>query len=65
VAGLLERLADAVDMLAGDPDDLAAALDTHDAEVRMLRDGAGERVARGACVIALSDAAAELEAVSG
>jgi hypothetical protein len=65
LANLLERLADAVEMLAGDPDELAAALDTHDAEVRRLRDGAGEQVARGACVIALSDAASELEAVSG
>ncbi|WP_345609835.1 aromatic acid exporter family protein [Pseudonocardia adelaidensis] len=64
LANLLERLADAVEVLAEDPNELAAALDVHGAEVRRLRDGAGEQAARGACVIAVSDAVSELEAVT-
>jgi hypothetical protein len=65
LAVLLERLADAVDVLAEQPDELAAALDAPGAEARRLREGAGEQAARGACVIAVSDAVAELEAVTG
>ena len=65
LAVLLERLADAVDVLAERPDELAAALDAPGAEARRLREGAGEQAARGACVIAVSDAVAELEAVTG
>jgi hypothetical protein len=64
LAALLERLADAVEVLAERPEELAAALDIPGAEVRRLRDGAGDDAARGACVIAVSDAVAELEAVS-
>ncbi len=65
LAALLERLADAVDVLVERPAELAAALDAPASEARRLRDGAGEQAARGACVIAVSDAVAELEAVSG
>jgi uncharacterized membrane protein YgaE (UPF0421/DUF939 family) len=65
LAVLLERLADAVAILAERPDELAAALDAPGAEARRLRDGAGTQAARGACVIAVSDAVAELEAVTG
>jgi hypothetical protein len=64
MARLLERLADAVEMLAERPGELAEALDTHGAEVHRLRDGAGDEAVRGACVIAVSDAVSELEAVS-
>ncbi len=64
LAGLLERLADAVDVLGERPGELAAALDAPGAEARRLREGAGDQAARGACVIAVSDAVAELEAVS-
>jgi hypothetical protein len=62
LAVLLERLADAVDVLGERPDELAAALDAPAAEARRLRDGSGEQAARGACVIAVSDTVAELEA---
>ena len=63
----LERLAHAVAVLAERPGELAAALDAPGAEARRLRAGAGAGVqaARGACVIAVSDAVAELEAVTG
>ena len=64
LADLLERLADAVDVLGERPGELAAALAAPGAEVRRLRDGAGDQAARRACVIAVSDAVAELEAVS-
>ncbi len=64
LAGLLERLADAVDTLGERPGELAAALDAPGAEVRRLREGADHGIARGACVIAVSDAVVELEAVS-
>jgi uncharacterized membrane protein YgaE (UPF0421/DUF939 family) len=64
LAGLLGRLADAVDVLGERPGELAAALDAPGAEARRLREGAGDQAARGACVIAVSDAVAELEAVS-
>lgn len=64
LANMLGRLADAVEMLAEDPGELAAALDTQDAEVRRLRDGAGEQAARGACLIAVSDAVSELDAAT-
>jgi len=64
LANLLERLADAVEVLADDPAELADALDGHGAEVRRMRDGADEQAVRGACVIAVSDAVSELEAVT-
>jgi hypothetical protein len=64
LAGLLERLAEAVDVLAERPGELAAAQDAPGAEVRRLRDHAGEQAARGACVLAVSDAVAGLQAVS-
>lgn len=64
LATMLEQLADAVEVLAEDPSELAAALDTDGSDVRRLRDGAGEQVVRGACVIAVSDAVAELEAAT-
>jgi hypothetical protein len=64
VADLLARLADAVDVLAERPGELAAALDAPGAEVRRLRNGADAEAARGACMIAVSDAVAELDGVS-
>ena len=64
LAGLLERLADVVDSLGERPGELAAALDAPGPEARRMRDRAGDGVARGACVIAVSDAVVELEAVS-
>ncbi|MHA6618035.1 hypothetical protein [Pseudonocardia sp. DLS-67] len=54
-ATMLEQPADAVEVLA-------AALGTDGSDVRRLRDGAGEQFVRGACVIAVSGAVAELEA---
>jgi hypothetical protein len=65
LAALLERLADAVEVLAERPAELAAALDAPAAEARRLRDDTGEQAARGACVIAVSDAIVELEGVTG
>ena len=64
LAGLLERLADAVDVLGeAGPGELAAALDAPGAEARRLREGAGDQAARGASY-RRSDAVAELEACS-
>ncbi|HLU60480.1 MAG TPA: hypothetical protein VKZ81_33895 [Pseudonocardia sp.] len=64
LAALLERLADAVEVIGERPDELAAALDAPGAEAQRLRDGAGAQAARQACVMAVSDAVAELEAVA-
>jgi hypothetical protein len=62
LAEMLDRLADGVDALAERPDELAAALAGPVERVRRLRAdvATGSDAIRGACMITLSDALAEL-----